>query len=104
LTRWAFGPRSGPGSTSTIVSGGKVKGLAARGKLRRAGDTSKATAVENFGVRGCGRAVRWAAAGGDTVRNTNAAAASTRRTAAKMRICVNARFLLIRRRVFILLS
>ncbi|PYJ67572.1 MAG: hypothetical protein DME78_01015 [Verrucomicrobia bacterium] len=33
--------------------------------------------------------------------NINAAAATTRKTAAKMRACVNARFLLIRRRVFI---
>ena len=34
-------------------------------------------------------------------RNTNAAAVSTRRTAARIRKCVNARFLLMRRSVFI---
>src|SRR5262245_8195536 len=104
LTRCALGP-SGPRSRTSInVSGGKINALATRGRLRRAGDTSKATAVEKCGVRGCGLALRWATARGDTAMKPRTIAVTTRRTAVRIRTCANARVLLIRFRVFIFLA
>ena len=51
---WALGPRSGRMSSNLD---GSATCFFVTGKSRRAGDTSKATAAENFGVRGSVRAV-----------------------------------------------
>jgi hypothetical protein len=70
-------------------------------KSRSGRDTSKATAVENIGVKACVRAVERGEASGDAALKAVAAAADIRNTAAAMRMGENTRFRFKQRGVFI---